>query len=223
MYEGESCSGCFPLRVVEENKGLRLRATLPFYDEREKKEKLTRDEWLFYGPGTYYPQIEAEVVSVQDIVFIGPEEGLSFTQEELVLTVTALLVTADVDHVDYSGTQRKAGELWLVTEKGGYLPSANETVVRTVAALRLSDTVAHHFEAIADCIVCFCLFFLSDESFLSLVRRQIMFYFSLIHGQRMLLEIHGKQENSGWLRRKIPELIFRAYRKTMSDLYLCKF
>jgi len=144
LHPGEKVFGkVAPLQVVAPNTALRLRAlrdvkiTQPAVDAKDKAKTVTYragDEWLFRGPGTYYPRVE---VQIQDIV-----------RAIIVKPLQALRLRARKELVDSDGKPRKAGEEWLVRSAGAYLPEVNEEVVDTVSAVVLTDKKALHIQAI---------------------------------------------------------------------------
>jgi major vault protein len=149
LYPGEKVFGkVSPLQVVAPNTALRLRALrdvkveLPIAaatgkDGKEEQAKSVSyragDEWLFRGPGTYYPRVE---VQIQDIV-----------RAIVVKPLQALRLRARKELLDADKKPRKAGEEWLVRSAGAYLPEVNEEVVDTVSAVILTDKKALHIQA----------------------------------------------------------------------------
>jgi len=134
LYDGEKCGKVQPLRVVEENTALRLRAIRDFEDRYDHgKPRRAGAEWLFYGRATYYPQVEVEIVAT--------------VKATILKSTQALKVRAADDCVDYKGNDRKAGEEWLVKKEGTYLPRVNEEVVETVKAYTLTYKDALHIRA----------------------------------------------------------------------------
>lgn len=60
LYPGEGLKAQpIGLLVVKENSALRIQATRNF--KKENKNILAGDEWLYYGPATYYPRVEEKV------------------------------------------------------------------------------------------------------------------------------------------------------------------
>ena len=152
LYPGEKVFGkVSPLQVVAPNTALRLRALRDVFVKanpeeespaaagavQEKKLVGTKyragDEWLFRGPGTYYPRVE---VQIQDIV-----------RALIIKPLQALRLRARKELRDSTGKSRKAGEEWLVHAVGAYLPEVNEEVVDTVSAVILTDKKALHIQA----------------------------------------------------------------------------
>merc|ERR1711966_103490 len=76
LYPGELQQGpVTKLRVIEKNQALKLRALREFVDEGGI-ERRAGDEWLFHGPGTYTPRIEAEVKESVEAVVIQHSQAL---------------------------------------------------------------------------------------------------------------------------------------------------
>jgi major vault protein len=133
LYPGEKLVGkVTPLQVVAPNTALRLKATRDFVDEESRK-RYAGDEWLFEGPKTYVPNINAQVVEIVRSVVLKPNQ--------------ALKLRARKELKDNSGTVRKAGEEWLVKQFGAYLPGVDEEVLETLNAIVLTDKKALHLRA----------------------------------------------------------------------------
>lgn len=122
-----------PLQVVAPNAALRLRAIRDFEDDKKVKH-VAGDEWLFEGPGTYYPRVEVQVVEVTRAIVIKPNQALKLRARK-----------ACNDRL--TNTERKAGEEWLVRKSGAILPGVDEEVVETVNAYILTDKKALHLKA----------------------------------------------------------------------------
>eukprot|EP00300_Choanocystis_sp_HF-7_P008514 c15950_g1_i1.p1 GENE.c15950_g1_i1~~c15950_g1_i1.p1 ORF type:complete len:408 (+),score=78.12 c15950_g1_i1:221-1444(+) len=120
------------LQVVPENTALRLRATRDFTD-RNGVARLAGQEWVFAGHGTYYPQVEVEILDTFRAVVLKP--------------LQALRLRARNPCRDHTGRERCAGESWLVIREGAYLPGVEEIVEGVVNAVVLSDKVALHLRA----------------------------------------------------------------------------
>jgi len=91
--------------VVAPNAALRLRAIRDFEDAGVKR--VAGDEWLFEGPGTYYPRVEVQVVEITRAIVILPNQALKLRARK-----------ACIDRV--TKTERKAGEEWLVRKTGAF-------------------------------------------------------------------------------------------------------
>ncbi|XP_037070084.1 major vault protein-like isoform X1 [Pollicipes pollicipes] len=126
LYPGERlASAVLPLKVVPANRALHLRALRDFKEGEEARE--AGDEWLF-GPGTYVPRPEVEILSEISATIIGPNQ--------------ALRLRARLETVDRKGVKRVAGEEWIVSQVGAYLPGEYEEVVELVNARVLTEKTA---------------------------------------------------------------------------------
>jgi len=133
LYPGEKLMGkVSPLQVVAPNAALRLRAIRDFEDANKIKH-LAGDEWLFEGPGTYYPRVEVQVVEITRAALIKPNEAIKLRARKAC--------------VDRNGNERKAGEEWLIRKSGSYLPGVDEEVVEQVKSYILTDKKALHLKA----------------------------------------------------------------------------
>ena len=106
-------------------------------NRRRRRRRLVHhagDEWLFKGPGTYIPRVEAKVVEVVEATIIPRNH--------------ALRLQARREMRDRHGVDRKTGEEWLIREAGAYLPDVDEKVVGLVAARVLTPLTALHLAAI---------------------------------------------------------------------------
>jgi len=133
LYPGEKLVGkVTPLQVVAPNTALRLKATRDFTDVANVK-RGAGDEWLFEGPKTYIPNINAQVVEIVRAVVLKPNQ--------------ALKLRARKETNDRNNQNRKAGEEWLVKQTGAYLPGVDEEVLETLNAIVLTDKKALHLRA----------------------------------------------------------------------------
>jgi len=110
-------------------QAIKLKATREFTDDGDVVRR-AGDEWLFEGPGTYQPRIEAEITKLIDAIVIGHSQ--------------ALRLSARCETMDRHGQKRCAGEEWLVRETGAYMPSIDEEVVEMVQACILTERRALH-------------------------------------------------------------------------------
>lgn len=132
LYPGEALEQDVTLlQVIESDTALRLRALRDFEDEQARH--VAGDEWLFEGPGTYIPRVEAEVVETIRATIIKHNQ--------------ALWLQARQACTDRQGKQRKAGEEWLVREEGAYLPGVDEEVLGLIDASVLTERKALHLRA----------------------------------------------------------------------------
>ncbi|CAH8828588.1 unnamed protein product [Trichobilharzia szidati] len=133
LYPGEVLKDSIkPLPIVLPNTALRLRALSDFEDGGIKR--TAGDEWLFEGPGTYYPRKEVEVVKCEEA--------------KVILLNSALVMEATRDCTDRNGVSRVFGERWLVTTQGAYLPGVYERIVEERKAITLTDKLAVSVRAI---------------------------------------------------------------------------
>jgi len=133
LFPGEVLVGnVTPLTVVQANSALRLRAIRDVTIGKETH--LAGDEWLFEGPGTYLPNVAVEVVETLSATLIGPNQ--------------ALRLRARLNTTSRDGQSRVAGEEWIVSKTGAYLPGVYEQVVDLVNAIVLTDKVALHLRAV---------------------------------------------------------------------------
>ncbi|CAF2935577.1 unnamed protein product [Rotaria sp. Silwood2] len=134
LYPGEVLrKAVSPLQVVEPNRALRLRAVLDFVDDNGQ-EVHAGEEFLFEGPGTYFPRKEVHVDREIQANILKPNE--------------AIRLRAKKKMIDRNGIEREAGEEWLIQMVGSYLPSAYEEVVSIVKAYVLTDKKALHIRAL---------------------------------------------------------------------------
>jgi major vault protein len=76
------------------------------------------DEWLEFGPKIYIPRVEAKIVC----------EIKPYTIEaQRAIKVRALRQTKD-----HKGTERQAGEEWIIRDLGFYIPGIDEVFVEQV-------------------------------------------------------------------------------------------
>eukprot|EP01130_Rhizamoeba_saxonica_P014980 TRINITY_DN6627_c0_g1_i1.p1 TRINITY_DN6627_c0_g1~~TRINITY_DN6627_c0_g1_i1.p1 ORF type:complete len:436 (-),score=102.26 TRINITY_DN6627_c0_g1_i1:24-1307(-) len=141
LYPGERIDGRIEkLSIVEEDCALKLLATSDILDTEsfdEDGEPIFRragSEWLFYGPGTYIPHADVRVVNKINSIVITPGEALS--------------LTAKIAFTDSAGKYRRAGENWLITEEGAYLPALEEQIGELIDGHILTDRSAIHVRAI---------------------------------------------------------------------------
>jgi len=136
LYPGEEIVGSAEkIITIEETQALKLEATQQFFDSRDKLNRNAGDQWLLRGPLTYYPRVEERVLERIDATLIGQN--------------TALKLIAIQDTKDSEGNIHKAGEEWLVTTPGHYLPNIYELVDGLVQGYILTELKALKLEAIS--------------------------------------------------------------------------
>src|SRR3990167_6478762 len=133
LYPGEKLFGnVTALQIVQPDSALRLRCLRDFTTDKGDKRQ-AGDEWLFPGPGTYYPKVEVQVVEIV--------KGTTLTSTQ------GLRLRARRECTDASGVERRTGEEWMYRKSGSYLPGVDEEVVDVVNAFVLTDRKALHLRA----------------------------------------------------------------------------
>lgn len=120
------------LMVVKELTALKIEAIRNFVDNKGE-EKNAGDEWLFFGPATYYPRIEEKVVDLVNATVLKDQQ--------------AIRLRAKHAFTDKKGIKRKAGEEWLIREKGFYLTDVFEEVLQIQDPIIINETRALHLRA----------------------------------------------------------------------------
>jgi major vault protein len=154
LYPGEKLFGkVAPLQVVGPNQALRLRCIRDFGDVQAGDagkagaddddgaaaakagsiERVAGDEWLFEGPATYLPRVEVQVVEILRAVIVQPNQAIKLRARKAT--------------TDKQGEARKAGEEWLYSKPGAYMPGVDEEIVETLTAYVLTDRKALHLRA----------------------------------------------------------------------------
>jgi len=133
LFPGEELVGKVQkLRVVPAGEALKLRAIRDFSAE-EQGDVYAGDEWLFKGPGTYYPRVDVQVAETHTAQIIMPNQ--------------ALRLRARRACTDGKGASRSAGEEWLVRAAGAYMPGIDEEVLGMMDAYVLTEHEALHLRA----------------------------------------------------------------------------
>jgi len=132
LHPGERLVGKIsPLQVVAPNAALRLRCIRDFTED--KVVRSAGDEWLFVGPGTYKPRVEVQVVEIIRATIVRENQ--------------ALKLKARRKCQDVNGSDRGAGEEWLIRSPGAYMPGVDEEIVAAVNAHVLTEKKALHLRA----------------------------------------------------------------------------
>lgn len=137
LYPGEvQQSDITPLTVVEKNQALMLKALREFTDDVGDcvTTHCAGDQWLFKGPGTYIPRVEAQIIQT--------------VHSSVIQHSQALRLRAKNATTDCHGVSRCDGEEWLVRETGAYMPSIEEEVIETVKGIVLTDQQALQLKAL---------------------------------------------------------------------------
>lgn len=132
LYPGEKLFGAVnSLQIVGPDSALRLRCIRDFTDGEVSH--VAGDEWLFYGPGTYMPRVEVQVAEVVRATILRPHQGIRLRARQ--------------QCTDRRGIKRRAGEEWIWTGVGAYLPDVDEEIVMVVDAYMLDEKHALHLVA----------------------------------------------------------------------------
>eukprot|EP00754_Rhynchopus_humris_P044623 Rhum_TRINITY_DN4287_c0_g1::Rhum_TRINITY_DN4287_c0_g1_i1::g.13757::m.13757/K17266/MVP; major vault protein len=132
--EGKSDQSIKKLTVVMKNTALRLRADDDCH--ANGADRSAGDEWLFKGPATYIPNEKVSFVTKVTAKLVKPLESLR--------------IKARVNFTDRKGAVRTAGEEWLVTDEGAYLPDVEEEIVGVVEARVLTNKKSVEVESLYD-------------------------------------------------------------------------
>jgi len=133
LYYGEEVKGKIEkLSYVKSNEALKLRANRNLKDGDVTRQ--AGDEWLFYGPKTYYPRIGVEIAHEVKSLIIEPGEGVR--------------LKANQNFVDREGINHKAGEEWIVRRPGAYIPDVYEKVEKIQKSVIIHDKQAIFLRAI---------------------------------------------------------------------------
>ena len=138
LYFGERLIGKVqPIRMLEPNTALHLVATRDFGELMPDGSTVTHpagEEWLFKGPGAYYPHIEVEEREIITATIVRKGE--------------ALQLRAKKELVDSTGVKRQCDETWLMRTPGAYIPSVYEKIVQVVPGKLITDDSALHLFAL---------------------------------------------------------------------------
>jgi major vault protein len=133
LYWGEELVGdVTKLQLIKTNEALKLKAKRNFTDS-DGNTRQAGDEWLIYGPKTYYPKQEQEIINKVNAIIIEQCQ--------------ALKLKASQNFTSRDGVQRKAGEEWLVRSVGAFIPDVYENVQSLEKPVFITDSQALHIRA----------------------------------------------------------------------------
>jgi len=135
LYPGEVVVKQDKIVTIPRDCAARLECTRNFFDEEEKVERVIGSEWLVFGPTLLLPKIEVNLVKI--------------IKPEIIRTNQALKVRARRNCKDHKGDDRKAGDEWLIREKGFYIPGIDEDVFERQNAYIITDQMAIQIRATA--------------------------------------------------------------------------
>jgi len=133
LYPNEKIVINKPMRFIQKEEALHLRAVLNSVDDDGVERKIG-DEWLFVGPAYYVERYEFELIKE--------------VKSHIITYPNALRVSALRNFTDNTGTNRIAGEEWLIREEGSYLHHVYENVVKEVKANILDVNTAVQLKAL---------------------------------------------------------------------------
>mmetsp|Transcript_39558 Transcript_39558/g.62554 ORF Transcript_39558/g.62554 Transcript_39558/m.62554 type:complete len:830 (-) Transcript_39558:66-2555(-) len=132
LYPGEQCTSPEEIVVLEAGEGVRVRASEDLRDSSGTHRR-AGEEWLLTGPRTLIPQVGIDIV------------GEAY--EETILEGEAIYLTATHDFVDRSNTQRRSGEVWMVSTPGSFFLNLKEKRVKKVKSITLAANQGIHVSA----------------------------------------------------------------------------
>jgi len=120
---------------LKDNEALKLKCIRPFKDERfGGVERFPEDTYLINGPASYYPLVDEVIVEkVQSIIITN----------EVVVVLEAIRDTKDDE-----GKDRTAGERWLHTKLGNFIPSVDVTIVDFRSPKAITEKKCIHLRAL---------------------------------------------------------------------------
>ena len=133
LYPGESVAEMDKIITIPRDSAARLECLRDFFDEEAKIARKAGDEWLIYGPALYIPRIEVKLDRV--------------LKPEVIKQLQALKLRARRDCKDSTGEERKAGDYWLIRERGFYIPRIDEDVIEKLNAYIITEGSALHLRA----------------------------------------------------------------------------
>ena len=133
LYPGEKCTSPEEFIVLEAGSGVVVRASEDLRDASSGTFRRAGEEWLMIGPQTLYPQVGVDIVGE--------------AEEETLLEGEGLYLTATHDFVDRTNTQRRGGEVWMVSTPGSFFLDLKERRVRKVLSVTLATNEGVHVSA----------------------------------------------------------------------------
>lgn len=129
LHYGEVQAGPIQKLIsLDKDQALRLKANKKFSEKVNKKNivKEAGEEWLFFGPGIFYPKPEIELIEIREAIKIHPDK--------------ALRLQATHDFIDRNGIRRRAGDEWYVKTETSYLLDLKEKNLGFVPKTNLKDS-----------------------------------------------------------------------------------
>jgi major vault protein len=136
LYPGEILDGdTRKYTIVTKDEALLIKVLRDYTDTTGVK-RLAGENFQIRGPITYVNKIEEKQIKVVKSVTITKNQGL--------------ILQAVKNFKDRTGADRYAGEQWLYTEVGSFIPDVNETIVKPVKGVVLDNRKALHVQACRD-------------------------------------------------------------------------
>eukprot|EP00331_Platyophrya_macrostoma_P009420 CAMPEP_0176429096 /NCGR_PEP_ID=MMETSP0127-20121128/13520_1 /TAXON_ID=938130 /ORGANISM="Platyophrya macrostoma, Strain WH" /LENGTH=862 /DNA_ID=CAMNT_0017810861 /DNA_START=61 /DNA_END=2649 /DNA_ORIENTATION=- len=130
LYPGEVViQRCQKIPLVKANCAVVLRAVRTFTD-RDGVDRKVGDEYLFFGPGMYTPNVNEEIVESRDPIVVGYNQNVR--------------LRAKNKFVDRTGTLRQVGEEYLWSKPGAFVLGVDEQLLETFATEILTADRAIH-------------------------------------------------------------------------------
>lgn len=132
LYPGEKLLFNKSMEFLEEGEALHFKALQNVEDETGKHS--IGDEWIVKGPTYYGKRSEIEVVRKLKSIIINELNGVR--------------VVATRNFKDKNGKNRIAGEEWLETQPGEYIPEVYTDIVNLVKGTVIDENSAVHLKAL---------------------------------------------------------------------------
>jgi major vault protein len=133
LYPGESIDKQDKIITIPRDHVARLECLRNYHDEEAELDRAAGDEWIIKGPTLYIPRVEVKLEKI-----IAPE---------VIRNHQALKIKARRNCVDHKGVERKAGDQWIIKDKGFYTPMIDEDVVEKLIAYVITEDYALHLKA----------------------------------------------------------------------------
>lgn len=136
LYPGEVLDGDVRKYTVVGKDEAMLIKVLRDYTDATGVKRIVGQDFQIKGPVTYVNRVEEKQVKVIKSVTITKNQGL--------------ILQAQKNFKDRTGVERYAGQQWLYTEVGSFIPDVNEVIVKSVKGVVLDNKKALHVKAVND-------------------------------------------------------------------------
>ncbi|KAH9581931.1 Major vault protein [Trypanosoma melophagium] len=120
-----------PLTVLAVNEALLLRVVREF-TSKDGIKYVEGDQYLFKGPGTYYPRVEEEEVEIRRAVILTEDK--------------ALHLCAVKSFTDENGILRRSRDQYLRTKQGSYICGPYESILKEVSPIKIKPDEGLHIK-----------------------------------------------------------------------------